>query len=116
MDGVLDFLINGAPVSTTPFPGPGLGIPTEIQFNRFNYRIALDHQFEPNLMGYVSYSTGFKSGGYNLTVSNNPPYKPEDIKATEVGLKSELFDRHLRLNVSAYNYLYSNIQVGPVPR
>jgi iron complex outermembrane recepter protein len=112
VDGTETLFVNGAPVSVTPYPTPGLGIPTSSDFDKLSYRIALDHKFGSALMGYVSYSTGFKSGGYNLTVANNPPYKPEDIKAAEVGVKSELFDRHLRVNVSAFNYLYDNIQVG----
>jgi iron complex outermembrane receptor protein len=63
-------------------------------------------------MGYMSYSTGFKSGGYNLAAGTNPPYQPETIKASEVGLKSELFDHRLRLNVSGFNYIYDDIQVA----
>jgi iron complex outermembrane recepter protein len=112
VDGATTTLVDGTPVGVTPYPPPGMGIPTSISFDNFSYRIALDHKFSTNVLGYVSYNTGFKSGGYNLIAATNPPYKPEDIKATEVGVKSELFDRRLRLNVSAYNYLYDNIQVG----
>ena len=112
VDGESTTFVGGAPAGTTPYPGPGLGIPTTSTFDKFSYRFALDHKFTSTLMGYVSYSTGFKSGGYNLAAAVNPPYKPEDIKASEAGLKSELFDRHLRVNVSAFNYLYDNIQVG----
>jgi iron complex outermembrane receptor protein len=112
VDGTGTTLVDGVPVSALPYPTPGLGIPTTSTFDKFSYRIALDHKFNADILGYVSYSTGFKSGGYNLSAAINPPYKPEDIKATEVGLKSEFFDRHLRLNVSAFNYLYDNIQVG----
>jgi iron complex outermembrane recepter protein len=112
VDGAETSLVGGVPVAVTPYPGPGLGIPTRATFDKFSYRIALDHKFTPAILGYVSYSTGFKSGGFNLAADVNPPYKPEDIKATEVGLKTELFDRRLRLNVSAFNYLYDDIQVG----
>jgi iron complex outermembrane recepter protein len=112
IEGTSTFFVDGAPVSVTPYPMPGIGIPTSSDFHNFSYRIALDHKFSSALMGYVSYNTGFKSGGFNLAAATNPPYKPEDIKASEVGLKSELFDRRLRLNVSAFNYLYDNIQVG----
>jgi iron complex outermembrane receptor protein len=112
VDGTNTTLIGGYPVGTTPYPTPGLGISPRSTFDNFSYRIALDHKFTSDILGYVSYSTGFKSGGYNLASAANPPYKPEDIKATEVGLKSQLFDRRLRLNVSAFNYLYDNIQVG----
>jgi iron complex outermembrane receptor protein len=112
VNGTETFSVAGAPGFVTPFPTPALGIPTTSQFNNFSYRIALDHKFGANVLGYMSYSTGFKSGGYNLAAGANPPYQPEDIKASEVGLKSELFDRRLRLNVSAFNYIYNNIQVA----
>jgi iron complex outermembrane receptor protein len=112
VDGTDTTIIGGFPVGVSPYPTPGLGIPSTSTFDKFSYRIALDHKFTSDILGYMSYSTGFKSGGYNLASAGNPPYKPEDIKATEVGLKSELFERRLRLNVSAFNYLYDNIQVG----
>ena len=112
VDGLSTFIVGGFPVSTTPYPAPVSGIPSRITFDNFSYRIALDHKFSSDILGYVSYSTGFKSGGFNLASAGNPPYKPEDIKATEVGMKTELFERRLRLNVSAFNYLYDNIQVG----
>ena len=111
-DGVTNLVVAGFPAATTPVPTPGLGIPSHISFNRFSYRVALDHRFGPDILGYVSYNTGFKSGGYNLAVADNPPYRPETIGAAEVGLKTELFNRRVRLNTSAFRYDYKNIQVG----
>ena len=104
-------LVFGTPVLSTPFPRPGLGIPTKINFKRFNYRVSLDHKFTPDVMGYVSYNTGFKSGGFVLAKVDAQPFKPEDIKAAEAGLKTQLFDRRVRLNAAAFYYDYKNIQV-----
>ena len=112
VSGVSKFEIGGVAVQTTPIPQPGLAIPDSIDFEKFNYRVALDHKFGPDILGYVSYNTGFKSGGYNLAVPSNPPYSPETIGAVEIGLKSELFDRRLKLNIAGYHYDYNNIQVG----
>lgn len=112
LDGTQDFLVAGSLAGQTPVPATGLGIPGEVSFNRFNYRVSLDHKFGTNVLGYVSYNTGFKSGGYNLALPTNAPYKPEDIRAVEVGLKSELFNRRVRLNGAGYYYKYDNIQVG----
>ena len=105
-------LVDGQVVSTTTIPVMGTGNPTSVTFKKFNYRVAIDHHFGSSILGYVSYSTGFKSGGFNLAVPENPPYKPETIGALEAGVKSELFDRRLRINTSVYRYNYSNIQVG----
>jgi len=111
-DGFADFLVSGFSAGRTPVPDPAIGIADRLSFKRFNYRIALDHKFGRNVLAYASYNTGFKSGGYNLSVPSNAPYRPEGIQAAEVGLKTELFDRRVRLNGSAYHYYYKNIQVG----
>ena len=112
LSGVSDFLIAGNLAATTPLPNPASGISDELTFNRFNYRVALDHKITSDILGYVSYSTGFKSGGFNLNLPTDPPYKPEAIGAAEVGLKTKLFDRRVRLNTSGYYYTYTNLQVG----
>ena len=112
ISGEEDFVVAGNVASRTPIPTPGLGIPTSVSYRKLTYRVALDHKFGNDVLGYVSYNTGFKSGGYNLGVAFNPPYKPETIGSLEAGLKSELFDRHLRVNVAAFRYNYDNIQVG----
>lgn len=79
-------------------------------FSKWTYRIALDKQITDTVFGYVSYNVGFKSGGFGLT---SPPssFKPEVLKAVEIGLKSEFFDRHVRLNLAAFDYDYQDIQV-----
>lgn len=109
ISGTQSSVVAGA-LRPTSLPVPG--IPAKIDFERFNYRVSLDHKFSPNILGYVSYNTGFKSGGYNLNSSANAPYLPESIEAAEVGLKTQLFDRRLRFNIAAFRYEYSNIQVA----
>ena len=80
------------------------------------WRLALDHDFTDRIMGYVSYSRGFKSGGFNPAPVNpiEVPVDPEILDAFEVGVKSELFDRRLRLNGSAFYYKYDDIQVTAI--
>ncbi|HKR87602.1 MAG TPA: TonB-dependent receptor [Phenylobacterium sp.] len=87
----------------------------EKTFKKLTWRFALDHQFSRNVMAYASYNRGFKSGGFNATLLTDPPYDPEVLDAYEVGLKSDLFDRRLRLNAAAFYYDYSNIQVTYFP-
>jgi outer membrane receptor protein involved in Fe transport len=95
----------GGAVVTSLFPKPPLVVrePT--------YRIALDHAFTDDILGYVSFNTGIKSGGFNTVSPANPSYLPEKLAASEIGLKSELFDRRVRLNIAAFNYDYTNLQV-----
>ena len=75
------------------------------------YRLALDHQFTPDILGYVSYNRGIKSGGFNILNLANPSYAPEQLDAYEAGLKTQLFDRRLRLNAGGFYYNYNNLQV-----
>lgn len=75
------------------------------------WRIAIDHEFDRNILGYVSYNRGFKSGGFNIFAPTNPPYSPESLDAYEIGMKNELLDGRLRLNLAAFYYNYKNVQV-----
>lgn len=116
VSGTRAFLANFGPV-TVPFVPLGTpylpaGRNPKLKYTNFSYRIALDHKLTPDIMAYLSYNTGFKSGGYNLSEPSNPAYRPEKLKALEAGLKMELFDRKVRLNLSAFHYDYSDIQVN----
>ena len=92
------------------FTLPAASLTAKQAIDKITYRVALDHHFSKEVLGYVSYSTGFKSGGYNLVAPGNA-FKPEELASLEVGLKTELFDRKLRLNVDGFLYNYTNEQV-----
>jgi iron complex outermembrane recepter protein len=83
---------------------------TSRSYARPTYRIALDHRFTDQTLGYASFNTGFKSGGYNTEEPTDPPFNPETLKAYEVGLKNDLLDRRLRLNIAAFYNSYLNVQ------
>jgi iron complex outermembrane recepter protein len=84
----------------------------EIISRPLTWRVALDHQFTSDLLGYVSFNKGFKSGGFNLTTPGSAPFYPEHVDAYETGLKSEFIDHRVRLNVAAFYYNYSDLQVA----
>ena len=73
-------------------------------------------QFTPQLLGYVSYSQGFKSGGFDNRATRldlaELPFSPERVSTYEVGEKGEFFGRRLRANVSGFYNDYSNLQVS----
>ena len=85
--------------------------PAPLTIKKPTWRIALDHQFTADVLGYVSYNRGIKSGGFNILNPANPAYQPERLDAYEAGLKTELFDRHVRLNIGGFYYNYDNLQV-----
>ena len=79
--------------------------------NKLTYKAALDYQLSRDALVYGSASRGFKSAVFNTLTYNPIPNKPEVVDAYEVGFKSTLFDRRLRLNAAAYYYKLKNPQV-----
>jgi iron complex outermembrane recepter protein len=79
-------------------------------FQDFTPRAVLSYKPVENLMLYVSYSKGFKSGEFNPSAFQVQPVAPEKIQAYEIGIKSQLFNR-LTLNASAFYYDYTNLQL-----
>ncbi|MGH6617469.1 TonB-dependent receptor [Sphingomonas sp.] len=91
-----------------------LGLPTHKVFPKVTWRLALDHDFGPDILGYATYNRGFKSGTFNTTSVSNPPIQPERIDAYEIGLKTQLFDRRVRINIAGFYYDYKDIQLRAV--
>lgn len=82
----------------------------------WSWRLAVDHKINPDMLVYATYSRGFKSGAYAVSTINPnlQPVNPETLDAYEIGMKSELFNRRLRLNVAGFYYNYKDIQVSLV--
>ncbi|MBN9144960.1 MULTISPECIES: TonB-dependent receptor [unclassified Novosphingobium] len=84
--------------------------------NKLDWRISADYRFSPQLMAYATVSTGFKGGGvtarpFTKTQATNGTFRPETLTSYELGLKSDLFDRRLRLNLAGFVNDYKNIQL-----
>ncbi|PCI46312.1 MAG: hypothetical protein COB49_08615 [Alphaproteobacteria bacterium] len=87
----------------------------DASFTDFSPRIVLNAQVDENILAYASYSQGFTSGGFNV-FGLAPDFESQSINAYEVGLKSDLLDQRLRINVSGFYYDYTNLQLRlPVP-
>ena len=78
---------------------------------RPTYRVSLDHRFSDELLAFASFNTGFKSGGFQVYSPLSPAFAPETVSAYETGVKTDLFGRKLRIDVSGFYYDYTNIQV-----
>jgi iron complex outermembrane receptor protein len=85
-----------------------------VDFPKLTYKFSLDHDFADGIMGYIEDSRGFKSGIYNLGSPGSAPVRPEVLDAYEMGVKSELFDKKLRLNGALYYYQFSGLQISAV--
>jgi iron complex outermembrane receptor protein len=70
---------------------------------------------------YLTFNRGFKPGGYQTqltlgsvapTPNGHPPYKAEKLTGYETGLKAQLFDNHVRTNLTGFFYDYKDWQAS----
>lgn len=86
------------------------------KFNVFNPTAGLKYEFNDDVMSYLTYSKGFKSGGWTTRLTAPEPvapkFGPEKADTYELGLKSSLLNRHLILNVAGFYTRYKGIQLN----
>jgi len=79
-------------------------------------KVGVEYDVTPSTLAYASATRGYKPGNSNLTYGS-PSVRPEFVWAYEAGLKSKLFDNRAQLNLAAYHYDYTDMQVfGVVAR
>ncbi|HEX7761021.1 MAG TPA: TonB-dependent receptor [Caulobacteraceae bacterium] len=91
------------------------GFNMDKQWTAFTPRVILEFKPHDGLLVYGSISTGFKGGGWTLTATSAlraaTPLEPERSTSYEMGVKTQLFDHRLSLNVAAYQANTKNVQV-----
>ena len=79
-----------------------------------SWLISIDRQVSPELFAYAKIARGYRTGGQNLRGSYVEtafqPFEPETITEYEIGIKSDLLGRKLRINLAAFYDDYTNIQ------
>ncbi|MFZ0501190.1 MAG: TonB-dependent receptor [Steroidobacteraceae bacterium] len=92
--------------------------------NNLNATVKLDYHFTDDVMGYASWGNGTKAGGFNLARVTNPaaadPLAPilntefprETVNSFEIGVKSELAQRTVRLNADVFDQQYHDFQLN----
>ena len=78
-------------------------------------RFGVTYRIDEDKMLYVSYSEGFKSGGFfgvnqNIRDFERDQYDPEFASNIEVGFKSMLLENRLRLNLTAFRNEFEDKQ------
>jgi len=100
----------------TPNPIPDATAATTRSVSRswdaWTPRVGLEYRPADGQLLYLTYSEGFKSGGFNDLSVVNPPFNPEFIDSFEVGAKTEWLEGRLRANASAFYYDYQDLQVS----
>ena len=82
--------------------------------SRPDYKAALQYQWTNDTMTYVQVATGYKAGGINprpVFLSNVEPFGVEKLLAYEIGEKTELFERRLRVNTAIFYSNYTDLQL-----
>ncbi len=115
--GVTCQMALGFPVPGEPFRYFPAGWNTQ-KFYLFTPTVGIQYHVNDDVMAYVSWSKGFKSGGWTTRLSapisdaSDAEYGPEKAQTYEIGLKSLLADHRLILNVAAFYTKYEDIQLN----
>jgi iron complex outermembrane recepter protein len=71
-----------------------------------DWKLGADYRFNPEVMVYVSAATGFRSDGAQprpfTPGQQKIPVPAEELTSYEIGMKTDLFDRRLRINLAAF--------------
>ena len=115
LDEPLDASVNNYPVGV---------IQLKDKSKRLTYRASVGYQANDNLFLYATHATGYKGGGFNDQIGGFAPFgadldafreaaratKPETASSFEAGIKSDLFDRRLRANLTGFYVKYDDLQ------
>ncbi len=79
-------------------------------------KLSVNAQWTPNVLQYLSYSRGFKSGGFDNRATRldlaELPFNPETVSSYETGLKAGLIGGKLRSNLAVFYNDYQDLQVS----
>lgn len=82
-------------------------------WDSFSPKLGIDYKITPDALVYASFSKAVRSGGFNVRLSDplDPgTYNQEQLTAYEVGVKADLLDKALRVNISAFQNDYDGLQ------
>ncbi|WP_242129811.1 TonB-dependent receptor [Sphingobium sp. Sx8-8] len=81
-------------------------------FRYWSWEANADYKINDHVLLYARAGQGQKAGGFN-NITNEAllnPFRPEEAKDIEGGLKAEWFDKVLRTNIALYRTAYKDIQ------
>ena len=101
------------------FPPPPIdlcSVPYSVDFSNTSYTASLDYSVTDDTLVYARTGRAYKAGGFNEREQANvglpyfKPFAPEVDTDYEVGVKSDLLDRKLRIDADLYHSEYDQIQ------
>ncbi|NKJ45033.1 MULTISPECIES: TonB-dependent receptor [unclassified Novosphingobium] len=118
---VIPYALTPPALDFNPAPDGTITVPTDINltganarhasFDRATYRLSADWDVTPSNLLYVSYETGFKSGGF-FTTTDAGVFRPESIGALTFGSKNRFFRNRLQINLELFDWLYKDQQIS----
>jgi iron complex outermembrane receptor protein len=106
------FAVAGPPFQTTPTGD------NSQSFSVFTPTLGLQYSFNKDVMSYLTYSKGYKDGGWTTRLTSPldplhvPTFGPEKADTYELGVKSDWFDRTLQVNADVFYTKYDSIQLN----
>lgn len=106
-------------------PAFELAVPgvSRINYGDWAARAALNYKPNDDTIIFASWNRGIKGGNWSLgsdVVAQNFKHRPETLNSFELGFKTALADRALRINGTLFHYIYDDYQafavVGGVPQ
>lgn len=87
----------------------------QLSQDNLSWKLGLNWKPVPRTLVYATLSRGYKAGtipilGASLSSQFNP-VPQESVLASEIGLKTSLFDRRVQLNLAGFHYAYSDKQL-----
>jgi iron complex outermembrane receptor protein len=92
---------------------PGFPVNPSEDWSEFTPRVGVDWQLNDDVLLYVSYARGFKSGALEGARATDPVFAstwlaPEIVDTYEFGLKADWFSSRLRTNLAVFTSEYSD--------
>lgn len=103
---------------TAPFGGCSFDLSTcafttaaPYKKGNFSPKIGVSLEATDDILIFGSFTKGFRSGGFSLRGTPlGTPYEAETVEAFEGGVKADLLDRRLRINITGFVNKYENLQ------
>ncbi len=100
--------------AAVPTPGPWMNDLSE-NFNEFTPRLLAQWELSEATMVFAGVSRGFQAGGFQTLCFGNQAcnrviFSPQTVTSWEAGVKTDLVQDRLRLNVSTFYAQYDNLQ------
>lgn len=97
-----------------PFVGALDGVSSTYSGENLDYRANVQYRINEQAMVYGGVSTGVKGGGVNprpFFEEQTLTFDQEEVTAYELGIKTDLFDKQLRVNAAVFFNDYKDIQL-----